>query len=88
MYCHLQVVGEFKALVISGLSKCDEEQCTLMYLRALGNAGLPSTAAIILKFAETPASPMVSSTAISAFRRFPERFITKEVWFSFFVFFL
>ncbi|CAG5131398.1 unnamed protein product, partial [Candidula unifasciata] len=78
--CGSPIVAEFRTVITSGLSKCDEdEKCVLMYLRALGNAGLGSTVGIILPYAESSNSSMISSTAISAFRRINEKLITSEV---------
>ncbi|GFS09183.1 microsomal triglyceride transfer protein large subunit [Elysia marginata] len=77
--CSLPIVTEFNTLMTSSLAACKEESCTLMYLRAMGNAGLPGYVPVILPFAESPSSPMVATTAIQAFRRVQSRFIVKEV---------
>ncbi|CAL1527449.1 unnamed protein product [Lymnaea stagnalis] len=77
--CNSKVIEKFKAMVTSELLACKEESCQLMYLRALGNAGLASTVKSILPFAESPRSPMLATTAISAFRRIHNKFITSQV---------
>uniref|UniRef100_A0A2C9LD41 Vitellogenin domain-containing protein n=1 Tax=Biomphalaria glabrata TaxID=6526 RepID=A0A2C9LD41_BIOGL len=73
------VVNEFKSLVTSELSACKEERCQLMYLNALGNAGLSSTVEIILPYVESPKSSMLAATAMSAFRRIHKKYITSKV---------
>ncbi|XP_005091025.1 microsomal triglyceride transfer protein large subunit [Aplysia californica] len=77
--CSDPIVDEFRQLVIEGLSACTEEPCKLMYLRAMGNAGLPASVPIILPFAESTSSAMLASTAISAFRRIHKRFLGQQV---------
>ncbi|GFO23516.1 microsomal triglyceride transfer protein large subunit [Plakobranchus ocellatus] len=77
--CANPIVTEFTTTLTSSLAACKEESCTLMYLRALGNAGLPSYVSIILPFAESPGKPMVAATAIQAFRRIESNFLGKEV---------
>ncbi|KAH9495032.1 hypothetical protein Btru_018637 [Bulinus truncatus] len=67
--CNQPIIEEFKTLVASELSNCKEESCQLMYLRALGNAGLASTVETILPYVESPKSSMLATTAISALRR-------------------
>ena len=74
-----QVVTEVQQLLVSGLEACGEQECRGMYLRALGNAGLPDTVAVILQHAETPRVPMLAFTAINALRRIHKQFISDEV---------
>ena len=68
-----------RKLLLTGLSKCAEEACTAMYLRALGNAGLPGTVMTIVTHAEQANISMVSEMAIKALRRVDRQFITEEV---------
>lgn len=77
--CQQPVVTEFKQLVAEGLSACTDETCKLMFLRAMGNAGLPSTVAVILPFAESPTNAMIATTAIQSFRRIHKTFMGQEV---------
>ena len=70
---------EFNTMMTSSLAACKEESCTLMYLRAMGNAGLPIYVPVILPYAESPSNSMVATTAIQAFRRVDSRFLVKEV---------
>lgn len=77
--CSLPIVAEFNKLITTSLAVCKEESCYLMYIRAMGNAGLPEYVPIILPYAESPSSPMVASTAIQAFRRVQSRYLVKEV---------
>ncbi|KAH9508416.1 hypothetical protein Btru_055188 [Bulinus truncatus] len=77
--CNQPIIEEFKTLVASELSNCKEESCQLMYLRALGNAGLASTVETILPYVESPKSSMLATTAISALRRIHNSFISSKV---------
>ena len=74
-----QVVKEVQQMLVSGLESCGEQECRGMYLRALGNAGLPNTVTVLLQHAETPKVPMLAFTAINALRRIHKQFISDEV---------
>lgn len=84
-YCHVKeqcqqkVVKEVQKLLVDGLKKCGEQTCRQMFLRALGNAGLPETVSAILPHTETPSAPMLSGTAIEALRRIHKQFISDAV---------
>ncbi|XP_027764930.1 microsomal triglyceride transfer protein-like, partial [Empidonax traillii] len=76
--CGLQEVERGVETILRGLSGAEEEPEVVIYLLALGNAMLPGTIPILLEHAEEgPAA--VTTTAISALRRFPARHISSKV---------
>nr|KAG5707699.1 hypothetical protein BaRGS_003274 [Batillaria attramentaria] len=77
--CQQPIVKEVQTLLVTGLENCGEQTCRQMYLRALGNAGLPDTIAVILPHTETPNAAMLSCTAIEALRRMHKQFIDDSV---------
>lgn len=77
--CKHQLVKVVQQLLVNGLEACGEASCRGMYLRALGNAGLPETVPAILRHAETPNTPTLAYTAINALRRIHKQFIGDQV---------
>ncbi|ESO84249.1 hypothetical protein LOTGIDRAFT_229701 [Lottia gigantea] len=76
--CQLKIVNDVKKVLLENITQCEDDQCKLMYLRALGNAGFPDTISTILEFSEKSVSSMVSFTAISALRRISKTHFTFE----------
>ncbi|NWU59481.1 MTP protein, partial [Dromas ardeola] len=64
--------------ILGGLQGAEEEPEVVVYLLALGSAGLPETIPTLLDYAEEgPAA--VATAAVSALRRFPARHISSKV---------
>ena len=66
-------------MLIESIEKCKTDTCRLMYLRAMGNAGLPSFVPPIMYHAITSNNSMVSITAIEALRRVPKKLLDAGV---------
>lgn len=72
-------MADVQQMLVKELRNCGEQACKQMYLRALGNAGLVDTVAVILPYTESPKSPMLSATAINALRRIHRQYINDDV---------
>ncbi|NWT36652.1 MTP protein, partial [Chroicocephalus maculipennis] len=64
--------------ILEGLRGAEEEPEVVVYLLALGNAGLPETIPTLLDYAEEGPTA-VTTAAISALRRFPTWHISSKV---------
>ena len=70
--------------LLTSLSSCADSACRLRCLRALLNAGLPTTVPTLLEYVETSTDPDVSEAAIKALRRIntqTDRQVTRFVTF-------
>ena len=70
---------QVQILLTDGINKCVDEKCTAAYLRAFGNAGLPDTLSVIMKFVQLPFNSSLAYTAIDSLRRFDRQLITADV---------
>ncbi|NXG88132.1 MTP protein, partial [Stercorarius parasiticus] len=64
--------------ILGGLRGAEEEPEVVVYLLALGNAGLPETIPTLLDYAEEGPTT-IATAAISALRRFPAQHISSKV---------
>ncbi|OWF52669.1 microsomal triglyceride transfer protein large subunit-like [Mizuhopecten yessoensis] len=76
--CGNQVIADYTKTVRDGLRACKDENCKLRYIRSMGNSGLTDFGSDLIEAAETSSSPMISISAIQAFRRFSEGSLTKN----------
>ncbi|XP_074448920.1 microsomal triglyceride transfer protein-like [Larus michahellis] len=76
--CGLQEVERGVETILGGLRGAEEEPEVVVYLLALGNAGLPETIPTLLDYAEEGPTA-VTTAAISALRRFPTWHISSKV---------
>ena len=60
--------------------KCSDETCRLLYIRSMGNAGLPDFKQTIFDaISDKSGSSMMGFTAVQALRRIPAQFLEKQV---------
>ncbi|KAK6170044.1 hypothetical protein SNE40_018531 [Patella caerulea] len=83
-YCQIpqqrehQVIKDIKSMLLNNITNCKDEGCELMFLRALGNAALPESMVLLLKYAEESKTTMMSFTAINSLRRLSQSYYTAE----------
>lgn len=71
---------DYKDLFIDLYQKCDSEECRLLYIRSMGNSGLPEFKATIFDaISDKSGSSMMGFTAVQALRRIPAQYFEKEV---------
>lgn len=68
--------------VESELKACVEEGCILLYIRSVGNSGLPKFLPLLLDQAQNSQSSAVSLTAIQSLRRMQINDFRQEVLFT------
>ena len=61
------------------LKECEEESCTLRYLRSVGNAGLAEFLPELLNIAQNGKSSAISLAAVQALRRMDNGFLEDQV---------
>ena len=79
MVHHLQVIADYVLTVKEEIAKCSDEACKMMYLRSIGNSGIPSLLPTLLKVAEESKGAALSLTAVQSLRRYPEQLIYEQV---------
>ena len=75
----LQIVGEIEAAIVEKLDSCETDACRVPYVRALANAGLPSTLPLMLRYAENASSAALAEQAVLAMRRLDRHLIDEQV---------
>lgn len=76
--CLHEVVKEYKQTVRKMLKECEEESCTLRYLRSVGNAGLAEFLPELLNIAQNGKSAAISLAAVQALRRMDNGFLEDQ----------
>lgn len=64
-----QTIAEYVNYVETEMKSCEEEECKLLYVRSMGNAGLAKFLPSLLNQALNSKSSTVSLTAIQGLRR-------------------
>lgn len=74
----LQIISHVKKFVADKLVACENEDCKLLYIRALKNLRISNTVDLLLDYAEGEArKPAIYATR--ALQTFPDSYITEEV---------
>ncbi|CAI9725121.1 triglyceride transfer large subunit-like [Octopus vulgaris] len=76
--CEENIVKEYIMSTKSLISKCKTEECQLIYLRSMGNAGLKEFLPILLEKSLQTKPSSISSTAVYSLRRFKKDVIAAE----------
>ncbi|XP_048761534.2 microsomal triglyceride transfer protein large subunit-like [Ostrea edulis] len=74
------IIAEYVNYVESELKACVEEGCILLYIRSVGNSGLPKFLPLLLDQAQNSQSSAVSLTAIQSLRRMQINDFRQEVF--------
>ena len=64
-----QLLQEVEKALLTSLASCSDSACRLRSLRALLNAGLPTTVPTLLEYVEASSDADISEAAIKALRR-------------------
>ena len=67
--CIFQTIADYVNFIETELKACEEEECKLLYIRSIGNAGLVKLLPLLLDQARNSKSSTVSLTAIQGLRR-------------------
>ncbi|WAQ96562.1 MTP-like protein [Mya arenaria] len=74
--CQNEVVKEYESLILEQYKACSSEECRLLYIRSMGNSGLPQfTDTIFEAIRDKSGSSMMGFTAVQALRRIPGQYI-------------
>jgi hypothetical protein len=75
-----QVVKDYQKSIIDFYSKCSDEKCRLLYVRSMGNSGLPDFKEKIFEtISNKDSSSMLGFTSVQALRRIPPQYMEEKV---------
>ncbi|KAL4240543.1 hypothetical protein ACF0H5_001335 [Mactra antiquata] len=77
--CQSIVVKDYVMSLLQMYDKCSDEKCKLLYIRSMGNSGLPDFKDAIFKsISDKSSTSMIGFSAVQALRRIPIQYIDDE----------
>lgn len=77
--CQQEIVTEYRQSLLEFYTECKDENCRLLYIRSMGNSGLPQFKDTIFEaIASKTGSSMMGFTAVQALRRIPTEFFNEK----------
>lgn len=77
--CKFEVVKDYQKSIIDLYSKCSDEKCRLLYVRSMGNSGLPDFKEKIFDtISNKDSSSMLGFTSVQALRRIPPQYMEEK----------
>ncbi|XP_045214239.2 microsomal triglyceride transfer protein large subunit-like [Mercenaria mercenaria] len=77
--CQFEIIKDYKKSILDFFTQCPEEKCHLLYVRSMGNSGLPDFKEKIFEtISNKDSSSMLGFTAVQALRRISSQYIEEK----------